>query len=447
MSIEHWLQFATFAEQDHFIYPKKDSYSGVLINANMVAHAPAGLAAFLLGKVNPSTKYIVDPLTHAYQHDPSLISKSDGEPKSSIKGLADIYGEPITSILGNRPLLPDDFKDPKTLEAFTENVINFQLQYLCDFMKNTDVAKYLDDDETSKRPYAVISPYFYITESSVDEWLPINRDAIRISRRVLKDNTSTKLFAAVVLSQGIILDKSERKKIIATLTDNDVDGYLVWIDSLDEQKASSAELKGLLELAKSLRHNNDREVINVHGGYFSILAAGNLGGGRFSGVTHGPEFGEYRGVVPVGGGIPIARYYIPDLHARVRYGDAIQIFTSEGWLGSADAFHSNVCNCQECKEVIEDNPDNFRKFGEGTIKSVRRKHGIVRINFPTSEAKLRCLRHYLQCKDKEYISAAAAPKNVLLQELEDSEKKFRNSAGLDGVAHLALWKKIYQKLS
>ncbi len=59
-----------FAEQNFFAYPTPDTYQGVIINANMAAYAPAGIAAFLLEKTAAKTRYVVDPLTHAFQHDP-----------------------------------------------------------------------------------------------------------------------------------------------------------------------------------------------------------------------------------------------------------------------------------------------------------------------------------------------------------------------------------------
>ena len=92
MPIDHWMMFGTFAEQRHFTYPTKDTYNGAIINGNMAAHAPDGLAVFLLEKTS-NLPYIIDPLTHAFQHDPEMICTGDGEPKSSIKALGDAFGD------------------------------------------------------------------------------------------------------------------------------------------------------------------------------------------------------------------------------------------------------------------------------------------------------------------------------------------------------------------
>ena len=113
MSIDHWMMFSTFAEQNRFEFPSPGTYTGVIINGNMAAHAPNGLAGFLLTKT-VERKYIIDPLTHAFQHRPDMVctKNTDGErvPKRALKALADILGEPISSSLGVRSIVPDDLK-------------------------------------------------------------------------------------------------------------------------------------------------------------------------------------------------------------------------------------------------------------------------------------------------------------------------------------------------
>lgn len=440
MPVDHWMTFGTFAEQDHFEYPHKGDYRGVIINANMAAHAPAGLAAFLLEKKAPNTGYLIDPLTHAFQHDPGLISDSEGKPKSSIQKLAEAYGPPISNIVGKAPLLPKHLADKDVFAEFVRKCIDYQLGQIANYMKESDSAKYMENPDAELPPYASIAPYFYLTESTIDDWLPLNVEAAQQAVQYLGN---ARCFAAVVVSQGILLNDRAIAEIVKQLSAIPLAGYLLWADNLDEQSAASAELRGLLGLARGLRAGGRREVINLHGGYFSILSAGALGDGAMSGVAHGPEFGEFRSVVPVGGGIPISRYYIPNLHARVRYREALAMFQKMGYLESSDSFHKNVCNCEQCVETIGGSYANFTLFGEGTAKSVRRKHGLVRIEFPTIDAKLRCLRHYLQRKHREYVASSEASRDVLLDNLRKGEAEYRDVAGLDGVAHLKLWRRVF----
>lgn len=444
MQIDHWMLFSTFAEQRHFEYPATGTYQGVVINANMAAHAPAGLAAFLLGKT-AGMHYIIDPLTHAFQHDPEVICDSEGEPKSSIKGLAEHYGEPVSKFVGSHPVLPKHFRDETILRGFTDRCVEFQLSHLRNAMQRDDAAKYLDKNELNVPPYAVVAPYFFLTETTYEDWLPVCRDAAAYtSERVKqhKEGEGVKVFGAAVVSQGVLVDEAAQDAITNVLNKVDLDGHLLWIDNLDEQSASRGELAGLLRLGRQLRMAGHREVLNLHGGYFSTLAAGVLGRGALSGVTHAPEFGEFRPVVPVGGGIPIARYYLPGLHTRVRYRDALRVIRAKGGLEDSKTFHDEICACPKCKEVLAGSPANFTLFGESTVKSVRRRHGIVRIEFPTTEAKLRCLCHYLQCKRIEYGMAGSASREQLVGELDKGMQDFEDVTGLEGVAHLQRWKSV-----
>lgn len=440
MPIDHWMMFGTFGQQRYFEYPRRGTYKGVVVNANMVAHAPGGLAAFLLEKT-AGLNYLIDPLTHAFQHDPSAIQNDESELKTSFKEIAEKYGSPFIECAGERPILPRDLENQGVLKTLVEKCLTFQRRSLASVMADSKAMKYLDLSPEKLEPYALVAPYFFMTETTVDRWLRVleraGRAAIALAREWEK-----KIFLAIVVSQGVVTSQRSRDTIIGAMRGLPVDGFLLWVDNLDEQVAGWDELKGLLEIARGLRADGQREVINLHGGYFSVLAAGVLGGNAMSGVTHGPEFGEYRSVVPVGGGIPIARYYLPHLHARVRYRDTLRLLNAKGWLDDAATYHDRVCNCEECKSTITGDIRNFTAFGQGKMKAVRRGTGIVRIEYPTAETKKHCLRHYLQRKDMEYRFAATASPDDIAADLKRGVDEFEQVAGLDAVAHLDLWYQV-----
>lgn len=213
-----------------------------------------------------------------------------------------------------------------------------------------------------------------------------------------------------------------------------------WLTVVD---AGSVTLKALRHLAESLRQGGAKSVMSLHGGYFSILCGSEAGGGAFSGVAHGPEFGEVRAVVPVGGGIPIPRYYIPELHRRVKYREAVQLFTAVGWLKDANAFHSSVCNCDECVATLDGDAAKFVKFGESTAVTVTRKSGFVRLDYPTTEAKEHCLKHYLQRKHREYAAASSQSAIELREDLQRGHSKYKGLLGAEEVSHLEIWRRIF----
>jgi hypothetical protein len=304
-------------------------------------------------------------------------------------------------------------------------------------MADTDAAKYLDEPEIEVPPHAVLAPYFFMSETTLPAWMKVNLACIGSARR--HHPAPSVLYAPVVIDRGVLVDHKLRIAVAEAYADTPVDGFLLWVDNLDEHSASGSDLTALVDLARRLREPDSREVINLHGGFFSILAGSRLGDNSFSGVIHGPEFGEFRGVVPVGGGIPIARYYVPQLHARVRYRDALRLFREKGWLESAKVFHQNVCDCEECQRTLGGNAENFSRFGEANVRTVRRKGGLARIDFPTAEASGRCLRHYLQRKRREYHAAMTFDADQLVTSVSRGYHELESVAGSDGVGHLKLW--------
>lgn len=432
------MMFGTFAEQRHFVYPDRATYQGTILNANMVAHAPDGLAAFLLEKT-ANLPYIIDPMTHAFQHHPRFVSDGDGKTKSSIQALAGNYGAFLQSVVGQRPIVPQDLQDEGKLRDLVGSCLHFQSETLSQVMASSDAMKYLDG-AVQLRPTALVAPYFYLTETTYRDWLPIAVRSVALAREL---QPAARIYTSAVVNQGILLNDVAFEEVATQLSAMNVDGYLLWIDSLDEQKAGTQILSRALSLARCLRGAaKSKAVINLHGGYFSVLAAGTLGEDAFSGVTHGPEFGEVRAVIPVGGGIPIARYYLPQLHSRVRYRDVIRMLGAKGWHADAATFHANVCACPECTATINGDIANFLEFGRGNDRAVRRGSNMVRIEYPTAEAKIHCLRHYLQRKRIEYQFAGTASREQLTNNLQEGIAQLAPVVGLDGVSHLQIWQDV-----
>lgn len=434
--------FGTFAHQHVFTYPTPETYKGVIINANMASYAPAGIASFLHEKTKKAP-YIIDPLTHAFQHDPQTIANKDGVTKPSIASLAEAYGGPVYALCGKRHLMPSDLTDKGELADLVKNTLDYQIKHLAKYMRETDAAKYLPPGEIVVPPYAVVAPYFFMSETTVDDWFEINLDCLKLARK--HHDRSPKLFGSIVIDQGVLQDEAHLTTLVDGYGECDVDGFLIWVDGFDERAASCTELKAIVHFAKRLRKGDTRETINTHGSFFSIMAGGELGDHAFSGVTHGPEFGEYRGVVPVGGGIPISRYYIPQLHTRIRYRDALGMLQRLGWLDSDKIFHKHVCSCDECVKTLEGDVANFQRFGGSTVKTVKRRNGLVRIDFPTTEARNHCLKHYLQRKRREFDTAEKCNGDLLVKSVSRGYHEFKQVAGLDGVKHLRLWLKAFDK--
>ena len=441
MSLQHWMSFSTFKEQNYFRFPNTETYDGVIFNGNMVAHAPAGLAAFLIEKTRLNIPYIIDPVTHAFQHDVKFIKNVNGEIKSSISNMASYYGRIISENAGIRPLTGGDFEEGEDKIDLVTNCLNFQRNILTEAIKENDSLKYLGDIGESYTPHALASPYFFFDDTSIDEWLQVNIDLAKLA--IESKLEGEKIFIPIVIGSEILLDEELIDRIVDSFDGMENDGFLFWISNFDEGSVGTSYLRSMLKLSTGLRKGSTKELINLHGGYFSILSSSPVfTEPSFSAVAHGPEFGEFRDVIPVGGGIPISRYYVHQLHSRIRYRDALQFYSSLGWLRSPEVFYSNICNCPECRFIIGDNADNFTKYGETNDKKVMRKFGPVTLQFPTKETKISCLKHYLYRKSYEYDYVNQLPSQAEgLMELEGAIKVF-GGISPSAVKHLIRWMKV-----
>ena len=384
-------------------------------------------------------------MTHAFQHDIKYIMSEKGgkEVKSSIGKLAEAYGKPFTDTVGEKPkpITPLEFNNEAQRKNMVSRCIDFQRTELQNFNLKKEIDKYLSEKERTLSPYALVAPYFYLTEgNNYKEWLNLMKQCVSDALALRKEGE--KLFCAVVISKGILGDKSKIDEIYSYFSNYDLDGFLIWVDNFNEQDASIHELRNFIHLCSKLK-NSTNEVINLHGGYFSVLAAGKLGDSVLSGVAHGPEFGEYRSVIPVGGGIPIAKYYIHKLHSRVRYRDAFDIFQKFNWLEDSQTFYKNVCSCKACKKVISNDIGNFTLFGIATTKTFMRGGKTIRLEYPTTETRKRCLKHYLNIKKIEYNKATTLSAHKLLHELEENQKLFEQAVGINVVSYLKKWREAF----
>jgi hypothetical protein len=177
---KHFIRYGTHAESKYFLMREfRNSYDAIIFNGNMVAYTPAAIAGFIVNAKNKP--FIIDPQTHAFQHDIYKLGQEDDTgkliPKKSIQKLADNFGAPIKDIVGKESLLPEDLENENVKNDLCKNVIDFQLgikthiqskpewKYLKFALENGG----LNDDVFL--PMAVIPPYFYMTANTINDWL------------------------------------------------------------------------------------------------------------------------------------------------------------------------------------------------------------------------------------------------------------------------------------
>jgi hypothetical protein len=254
---------------------------------------------------------------------------------------------------------------------------------------------------------------------------------IEIAKKQFPNN---KIYGQLVISQDVLVS-DQLSKVIKEYNNTKADGLLIWIDGLEEASAGEEFLEGLISLSGSL--SETKKVINLYGGYFSILL---IKKNKLHGVCHGLEYGESRGVVPVGGGIPMAKYYFYPLHQRIRFTDFIKILKQKGWDKNIEDFKSSVCDCNIC------NDGNIAKYGITRPIKYKRGAQIITLNYPTPETKDYSLKHYLKSKEKEFRLISSKPQADLLKNLENAFVDYKKILGLDEIIYLNVWKKLIENI-
>jgi hypothetical protein len=386
-------------------------------------------------------KFFVDPMTHSFQHELDKISNVKGEIKSSIKKLIEVYGEPINIILNkNRPIKNTDFTT-KNKKSFVQNVLLFQDQHI---MRNIDeeYREYIEYDSTLRRePSFLIAPYFYLKQSSIDSWLDLNTELLEIALALKKKFNNKDIYAQVVIDKRLLLNIPKIDDLINQYSI--ADGLLYWIDGLDETDTNIDELKGIRNLINKYKGKNPtKRIISLYGGYFSELL---LNDGLY-GIVHGLEYGETRDVVPVGGGIPLSKYYLPELRKRIPAARMLSLLKSLK-IDTIEKFHDEICNCKVCMKVVNSNIVDFNDFirSKPEPKTIRYSSGRVRqIYYPERESKELCLFHYLEIKNTEIKRIKKEKKTDLIKDLNESYKKYIKYFSEDEINYLNLWAEVVE---
>jgi hypothetical protein len=435
----HILRYGTNADQK-YIERFHKSFNMLALNANMVAYTPGAISQFLMQHcIERQGSFFIDPITHAFQHDIEKIKSLSRKTnkyvvKKSILNLIEAYGNPIKAkIEKDRIVTNNDFNDIKIKEAFCERVINFQINTIKTQLSEKGFLEYISDNENMLHmlePSFVIPPYFYVTEATLNTWLPLNIDFINIAKEKFKKR---KIFAQLVVSKEILTSNYMRDLVCQNYIDTNITDLLIWIDDFNEYSASFEQLSGYLDLIKKL-YNHKISVYNLYGGFFSIMLTGldSYLGFRLSGVGHGLEYGEYRAVVPVGGGIPTSKYYYFPIHQRLNYKTASELLESLGYfncnpLEGANRYYKEICSCPKCKEIIKNNINNFSKFENTEFYEVNIRGVKQRRPYADQATKENCIFHYLYNKRKEFIYVSKLKSSIL----DDLTNTYQNYEFLD----------------
>jgi hypothetical protein len=304
------------------------------------------------------------------------------------------------------------------------------------------LAEQTGNNAGSVPPAMLIAPYFSIGGPLQDEWLDLNRRCVGASRQIINEiSPELPLAAQVVVSKELLSDNDLRNRVAENFLAGQPDVILLWIDGFSEQTASRAQLEHFVAFVDALSQQST-PVINLYGGFFSVASAriGKLQG-KLCGICHGLEYGETKPVMPVAGGIPVAKFYSNNLHHRLPSRVAYNEVRALGGLESVARFHKEICDCNECLEIIRNDPrQDFLAYIESQSKSIFRSGRRVSQEFPTAAAADHCTRHYMWCKAREYRDAFTLVE--LKGRLTSSHTALIKPVGSEFAAHAKLWADI-----
>jgi hypothetical protein len=445
----HIYHYNTHGEKRYFLGKEHHSlYDVIALNGNIVSLTPNGVAGFLSTSGKP---FYIDPQTYAFQY-PTIHLKADvsdkdkgEEPRFEFKpSIVKLAVERLGSIFANvittdRPIHYAAFYNNnkinlETIDEVCSKIINFQLNTMIDEV-DAETREYIEGN-SNLTPQFIIAPYFSLTRHTWSKWFEINLCCFKRTKELCKQ---TPVFMAIVISRDLL---SNYNTICDQIASMKPDGIVLWIDDFIEEYISDSEITNYIELLRELRKCTKTIYIS-HGGYLSLLLSRPETKGLVDGVGHSVNYGEHRGVVPIGGGIPMARFYLLSVHSRLRFGDAAGIAVGMNWLASEKIYRDKICKCRQCVDLFSTNKSAekvFYAYGDNKPVTIRRRSGsIVRLEYPTKEAKQIATRHYLYNKAEEFKDVNEQSLNVLLQNLETTYNEIASQIGEEFVSHLLTW--------
>jgi hypothetical protein len=348
-----------------------------------------------------------------------------------------MYGSIAKSRLGKGVVRTTELTQPIVSEL-SGAIAHFQISTLSESLKELAEADFVAPEQLV--PTLLIAPYLYI---EADNWETQTKKNIEFLNSFLGDNevrsSGIPVYSEIVISKEVLKDRPVRKQIAEMYSVASAEGYILWIDDFAEFQESSHSLMAYVEFLSSL-HPETKPIIALHGSYFSVLLASRKAS-KLAGVGHGIEYGEHRAVVPVGGGVPLAKYYFPRFHKRVDYyPDAQDVLLEMDCAKSEKSFLARICDCEICRELIVMGvAKGFEVFGETKPSPVNGRP------YPTARAMMKSRMHYLNNKRDEYGQCQSSGLQLCLDKLQEVEHSASHMVSHD-LSHIERWVETLKSL-
>ena len=443
------LRYNTGTDKKAFVHFKQN-FNAVIFNATIVAYSGSSVADLVSMH---KRKYIIDPQTHIFQQDIASITsdnKKHGDIKKSVqKYLGELPCRLSSKIITERrPLVADEIR--QHLDELAESVYNFQTEYVKRYTDKKDYDKYLKFAHLEPEPRLIIAPYFMLKCSySIDEqdqWLALNKECIEATLQLHQAlDIKVPIAAQLVLDKEVMLSYNFLDRIRTFYDFSGFEYIFIWVDDFNSFEAKSEYKQAFANLVSTLNAMRKKPLM-AYGGYESIVLCSESSPYRLYGVAQSVGYGEYRAITPVGGGMPVNKYYFRPVHQRMRFDDAANILFAHGYFSedksdfdhAIDYYHT-ICNCKQCHDIIGKDIHNFDRYNDSTPYNVKTKNGIISRNRPTNDAELIAALHFLYCKVDEWKQLTEKSFSTLIEELENNCRMYLPHR----LKQISEWCKIY----
>ena len=419
----------------------KDAFDAVIFNATIVAYSGASVSDIISIHMN---KYIIDPQTYILQHDSKAFMSSNGKIKASVLKYLQELPQKVSDTIVNERRALNTTDINACLEELVEKVYNFQVEYISRFIQKKDYGKYLEfvqEEENCEREYSpqfIIAPYFRLkneySKVEIEEWLHINRSSLELF-------TNKYRMSNFPIAAQLLIDKNALCNLDFNLLQKqynlpDYDYVFIWVDNFSPLTANKNEQLAFKSLMQVFNNLNKR-IIMAYGGFDSILLCHKELPTRLYGVAQSVGYGESRNITPVGGGLPVNKYYFYPTHERLVFGDVSNILSGNDFFSgdrgqAATRFYEEICDCEQCKQIIKNDINNFNRYNESVPYAWK---DDIKRNRPTTEASFIATRHFMCCKQKEW-------EEIENSSLEDCINRFLRNIEKYSEAHIAKIKRF-----
>lgn len=401
----------------------KKKYYGIAVSAHILSYTPTSVVQILNETKKP---FFIDPMTFVFARDLKNISR-EGKIRRSYLKLMEDYGPPFSDCISGNRLTPSQFKDgtgkldDSLISKICEAVLNCQKNkcvVTADFSKYERILK-KGIVPHSVKPTFLVAPYFYAQQHG-GEWYAIS---LRFAEKARELKDESQLYPVICFSSDILFDEPQISSIVQDY--EGFDGYLIWVDGLDEKNVSTYELKGMKALISKLAAYG-KPIYSLYGGYLCDL----LGKFGLSGYCSGICYGESRSVDTVGGGAG-NRYYVPIAHLKISEDLANAFFSA------SSRNRSLLCSCPTCSEMCNALPSSL-----DSSEYVAQFFTLMKF--------MDFRRHFVNMKFQEEMMLEPMSNKEVLDALDcdmqalSSIDSFLGQPSELGVRHLRFWRTLFE---